>query len=334
MPRVHNMGRAAPIGQTQTTKQGRQGVFGKALQTFGSLMMKQYLQKEDQDAALERELVREGWFETPTDGTAVSGQSNNQAQKANSLVPRNRLMPSPSLGSQTGMGGSKTVTIGGQKYDAVTRTINGKSRTKLVKHVPTFVEKQQYLALQRKKELIDERRYNKEQDAKKRTTELLDRIDKQMYERDVAVEKSIRDTDSEKDVITHRANLGGYKPKTKQDAIDLRKAGKTDINIGAQKFGIQKDVTAGTLRGEIISKKDDKSSYATNAPMFNRLNNNNEVAYWEAKEGKWYQDEGAKVIKLSPKAIGLGWTPKAIQDRAIKTGKTVEEILKKIGVVK
>lgn len=111
---------------------------------------------------------------------------------------------------------------------------------------------------------------------------------------------------------------------------ELRKAGADKIQIGVEKFDIQKEVTAGGLRTELVDNKDDKNVYATKAPLYNKLNKNNEVAYYETG----VLDEEVKIVKLSSEAIKAGWTPKMIQERATKSGMTVENIMKKIGILK
>ena len=114
---------------------------------------------------------------------------------------------------------------------------------------------------------------------------------------------------------------------------ESKKAGATNINIGVEKFDIQKQVTSGELRTSIISNKDDKDFYEANANVFNALNKKNEVSYWDKGDSRFY-DEEAKIIKLSPQAISAGWTPKKIQDAADAKGKTVQEVLKEIGLLK
>ena len=115
-----------------------------------------------------------------------------------------------------------------------------------------------------------------------------------------------------------------------------KKAGATNINIGMEKFDIQKQATAGETRTGLITNKDDPNYFEANAQVFNSVNTKNEIAYWDkggAKAGRFY-DEEAKIIKLSPAAIKKGWTPKSIQEAASAKGKTIEEVLREIGIIK
>ena len=124
-----------------------------------------------------------------------------------------------------------------------------------------------------------------------------------------------------------------YKGNLAQWLIDQKKAGATKISIGEQKFEIQKDATAGELRGILTTAKDDKDSFEVNAHQYNKINTKNEVAYWDSKE-KWYGDEKTKIIKLSPDAIKGGWTPERVQERATAKGITVKEQLIEMGIIK
>jgi len=73
--------------------------------------------------------------------------------------------------------------------------------------------------------------------------------------------------------------------------------------------------------------------YEANAEIFNSINTQNEVAYWDKGEGRFY-DEETIIIKLSNEAKAAGWTPSKIQDAANAKGKTVQDVLKDIGVIK
>ena len=114
---------------------------------------------------------------------------------------------------------------------------------------------------------------------------------------------------------------------------EVAKAGADVITVGQQRFGIQAAMTAGAIRTNLVkTEKDNKTFFEEKGHMFNDLNKQNEVAYWETGEGTFF-DEESKIIKLSPKALKAGWTPKKIQQRAISRGMTVEEVLKKIGLI-
>ena len=112
-----------------------------------------------------------------------------------------------------------------------------------------------------------------------------------------------------------------------------KKAGAVNINITEEKFNIQRKATSGEIRTGLTSNKDDKDYYEANADIFNTINDKNEIAYWDKGEGRFY-DEQSKIIKLSPSAISAGWTPKKIQDAANTKGKTVQDVLKDIGLIK
>ena len=115
-----------------------------------------------------------------------------------------------------------------------------------------------------------------------------------------------------------------------------KKAGAMNINIAGERFDIQKQATAGEVRTGLATNKDDKNYYEANADIFNSINKKNEVAYWDdggEKAGRFY-DEESKIIKLSPSAISAGWTPKKIQEAANAKGKTVQEVLRDIGIIK
>ena len=97
-----------------------------------------------------------------------------------------------------------------------------------------------------------------------------------------------------------------------------------------EKFAIQKATTAATVRTILTGSKDDKNAFQANAPLFNKVNRRNEIAYWETG----VTDEEVKIIKLNPNAIGAGWTPERIQEAAFAKGITVEQVLKDLGIIK
>lgn len=110
------------------------------------------------------------------------------------------------------------------------------------------------------------------------------------------------------------------------------KPASTTVNISGEKFALQKEISVGEMRTNLIKAKDDKENFEANSPLFNKNNNNNEIAYWNEKS-KWYQDEEAKIVKLPQKALDLGWTPTLIQESANAKGITIQQVLKEIGVL-
>ena len=127
-------------------------------------------------------------------------------------------------------------------------------------------------------------------------------------------------------------------PEYIKKLYEAKKAGAMNINIAGEKFDIQKQATAGEIRTGLTTNKDDNSYFEANSGIFNSINEKNEVTYWDKTgetglRGKLY-DEEAKIIKLSPAAIKAGWTPKIIQEAANEKGKTVQEVLKDIGIIK
>ena len=122
-------------------------------------------------------------------------------------------------------------------------------------------------------------------------------------------------------------------PEYVSKLYEAKKAGAMNINIAPEKFSIQKKATAGEIRTGLTTNKDDKMHYEANAEIFNSINTKNEVAYWDKGEGRFY-DEETIIIKLSNEAKAAGWTPSKIQDAANAKGKTVQDVLKDIGVIK
>ena len=111
-------------------------------------------------------------------------------------------------------------------------------------------------------------------------------------------------------------------------AIGLGKPGKTPTpESPGTALRRKKDIAE--VHNTILGNKDNKNitSYFT---AFNTSNENNEVAYWDSQS--W--DEEAKIIKLPKEAINQGWTPTKIQQAADKKGITVEEVLRRIGIIK
>lgn len=124
-------------------------------------------------------------------------------------------------------------------------------------------------------------------------------------------------------------------PEYVKKLTEAKKAGAISItqHIGAEKFGIQKGVTAGKVRTELINNKDNKKFYEANVSTFNTVNTRNEIAYWDTKE-KWYGDEETKIVRLPVTLIQKGLTPKKIQEMANREGKTIKEILIDLGIVR
>lgn len=106
----------------------------------------------------------------------------------------------------------------------------------------------------------------------------------------------------------------------------------TTVNVGAEKFKFQKESAIGELRTNIVKEKDNKSYFESNAPMFNKNNTNNEVAYWDEQEG-FFGDSEAKVVKLSSDAVASGWTPAKVQALANRLGKSIKQVLEDIGEI-
>ena len=137
--------------------------------------------------------------------------------------------------------------------------------------------------------------------------------------------------------LTIRSNEGnmkvfgkkGWVPLTKQDKIDVSKAGAPSITqiVGQEKFELQKAMTVGDLRTTLATGKQDHAVFGAQSPQFNNMNKQNEVAYWDTSKF----DNKTKIKKLSKEAIDAGWTPKEVQEKADVSGMTIEQVLKEIG---
>ena len=143
-----------------------------------------------------------------------------------------------------------------------------------------------------------------------------------------AGQELIRKTLKEK--LGREPTSGEIYKKEQEGKKAISEAGAANIQIGQERFGIQKKATAGEARTGLIDNKDNKDFYEANVSIFNTINERNEVAYWHTKS--W--DNKTKIIKLSPVAIRGGWTPEKIQQAADTKGKTIEEVLTEIGVIK
>ena len=126
-----------------------------------------------------------------------------------------------------------------------------------------------------------------------------------------------------------------WEPTTKEEALELKKAGAISLTqiMGMEKLGIQKQVTAETRRTDLLENKNKKDFFETNAPLFNRVNINNEVAYWEDVAPGWLERQGTKIIKLPQFVLDAEWTPKKIQEFATEHTMTVKEVLQELGVL-
>ena len=127
-----------------------------------------------------------------------------------------------------------------------------------------------------------------------------------------------------------KAKAGGYKGSFNKWYTDVKKAGASQVNIGQEKFGIQKMQTASETRTALLENKSDKEFYNANVPIFNTTNTRNEIAYWGTEKGKIYgTNEVTKIMKLPPNAIKAGWTPQRIQIAADAEGITIKNFLEK-----
>jgi len=116
---------------------------------------------------------------------------------------------------------------------------------------------------------------------------------------------------------------------TKETAMEMKKAGGVSIQIGVEKFGIQKQATAGNIRTQLMENKRDEKLYESSGRLFNTINVGNEVAYWKSIT-PGIERQGTRIMKLTPQNIADGWTPKTIQEFADRNGITVEEVLNRI----
>lgn len=113
---------------------------------------------------------------------------------------------------------------------------------------------------------------------------------------------------------------------TEETAIGMKKAGGVSIQIGVEKFAIQKDVTAGNLRTQLVGNKRDKKLYEASGKIFNKTNTGNEVAYWKSIT-PGAERQGVRIIKLTAAEIADGVTPQKIQEFADRNGITVERVI-------
>ncbi len=122
----------------------------------------------------------------------------------------------------------------------------------------------------------------------------------------------------------------GYKDSFTEWKKTMATAGASQINIGMEKLKIGKAITVGGKRLILTKGRQDKAIYGAEGPQFNNMNTQNEVAYWDSTSF----DNRTKIIKLPQEAIAAEWTPAKVQNKANKTGMTVEQVLKEIGVLK
>ncbi len=121
---------------------------------------------------------------------------------------------------------------------------------------------------------------------------------------------------------------------TLNTAIDSPQANWTPTNPVKPEIELKKEMTMNSARTALTSNQYNKNSFQNTAPIFNKMNANNEVAYWdeENKEGLFNRQK-AKIIQLPEEAINLGWTPDKIQEVAKNKGKTIRQVLIDIGVL-
>jgi hypothetical protein len=107
--------------------------------------------------------------------------------------------------------------------------------------------------------------------------------------------------------------------------------------LAKEKLDIQKSQTLASMRQSLTSSKGDKGLYEAYGPEYNLGNQRNEVVYWQSDpEGFWEgikTKEQTKVISIPPKQRKKGLTPKKIQEMATEYGKTVEQVLKDLGII-
>jgi hypothetical protein len=134
----------------------------------------------------------------------------------------------------------------------------------------------------------------------------------------------------------------GWKPQTKEDALELKRAGATSVTqiVGGERWEAQQRMKASELKEELKTNAKDRDFYESQADDFNFFNKRNEVAYWdETKEalafGKFKRAKGITIIKLSEENIKAGITPRKVQAYAdAHPPMTVKDVLIKIGAIK
>jgi len=138
-------------------------------------------------------------------------------------------------------------------------------------------------------------------------------------------------------VITHRQAGAGYKPKTKQDALDLKTAGATNIYLGAkeargkQKHEFSVEQTSREALSDLQTNNGSKKAYDRSARLYNQSTKSKNVAWWD--EGKGLLNlEGTEFVTIPPDKIKEGVTPLRIQNIADASGKSVKEILQELGI--
>lgn len=104
---------------------------------------------------------------------------------------------------------------------------------------------------------------------------------------------------------------------------------KPPSKIAREKFAIGKAVSAANYRTALTESERDTTTFQANAPLYNRTNQRNEVAYWQTL-GR----EKTKIVKIPPENLKDGWTPEKIQEAAFAKGITVEQVLGELGIIK
>lgn len=131
-----------------------------------------------------------------------------------------------------------------------------------------------------------------------------------------------------------------WKPGTKEEYMQGRKAGAPSMTqiVGQEKWEAQQRITSSEFKAELKEKSSDKDYYDTNASNFNALNKSNEVAYWDdtivSRKLRPDKPKGITIIKLTPKNIKDGWTPKKVQEFADSHGMTVGDLLIELETIK
>lgn len=112
----------------------------------------------------------------------------------------------------------------------------------------------------------------------------------------------------------------------------VKRAGAPSMTqiVSGEKWEEIKKAEAADLRIDLIkTNKRDKSYFDAQAPRFNNLTAQNEVAYWNTS-GWWEQ---SRVVKLSAGDRAKGLTPALLQNQVTRD-QTMEDLLKKLGIIK
>ncbi len=156
------------------------------------------------------------------------------------------------------------------------------------------------------------------------------------------VQRGVKRTNAKgKDVTVDKIYTGkgktGWETIEDSEAKRYKPPGVNITNvIGQEKLRLQKDAFLGSLRLEITNANSEEV-YRAKAPQYNRENKSNEVLYWdtkwknEVKSVKIPTKIQAKVLKGAKEGVSASG---AIQDAADRAGISVEEVLKKLGLIK